>query len=77
MKNDKVRFHSFLLKNEELSKKWLVAMKREDFVTTKHSRICGNRFISLDYYPPSRTLLKTSVSFVDFLQHVGSTKGCN
>ena len=43
-KNDKVRFHSFQLKNEEFLKKWLAAMKREDFVPTKHSRICDDHF---------------------------------
>ena len=50
-KNDKVRFHSFPFANEELFKKWLVAMRREDFVPTKHSRICGDHFTSSDYYP--------------------------
>ena len=45
-------------------------MRLAHFVPTKHSRICGDHFISLDYYPSSRMLLKTSVPSVDFLQHL-------
>ena len=45
-------------------------MRLADFVPTKHSRICGDHLISLNYYPSSRMLLKTSVPSVDFLQHL-------
>ena len=46
-------------------------MKREEFVPTKHSRICGDHFVTSDYYPSSRMLLKTSVpSVFQFPQHL-------
>lgn len=35
-------------------------MRHEVFITTNHSRICEDYFISLEYYPSSRMLSKTS-----------------
>ena len=70
-KNDKARFHSVPLKNEELFKGRLVAMRHVDFIPTKQSRISGDYFISSAYYPSSRMMLKTSVpSVFDFPQHL-------
>ena len=44
---------------------------RGGFVPTKHSRICSDHFISLDYYPLSRMLLKTSVlPLFGFTEHL-------
>ena len=47
-------------------------MRRADFQPGKHSRICDDHFISLDYYYPlSCRPLKTSVpSAFDFFQHL-------
>ena len=46
-------------------------MSREDFRPTKHSGICGDHFILLDYYPSSCMFRKTSVpSVFDFSQHL-------
>lgn len=44
-------------------KKWLVAMKREDFIPKKHSRICGRHFLPSAYYPFSRMLLPTAIPY--------------
>ena len=60
-KNDNARLHSFPLKNEELLKKWLVAMRREAFF---QQNIPGDHFKTSDYFPFSRELLKTSVPSV-------------
>ena len=55
-----VRFHSYPLKDSERLKRWLIAMKRENFTPTKSSRICSDHFLVSDYYPgSSRELRKT------------------
>ena len=41
MKGSGLKFHRFPLKNMDLLKKWIVAMRREDFAPTSYSRICG------------------------------------
>ena len=61
-KNDNIRFHSFPLKDKQLLKKWLAAMRRDDFLPTQHSRICGQHFLPTDYYYPGSPMLqKTAV----------------
>ena len=70
-KEENIRFHSFPIKNDELLRRWLIAMRQEDFISTKHSWIRGDHFISTDYYPFSCYLLKTSVpSIFDFPLHL-------
>ena len=75
-KNNNIRFHSFPLKNKDLLKKWKIAMRREEsWKPTVYSRICGTHFLSSDYYPGSRELLKTSVpSVFDFPEHLQKSK---
>ena len=66
-----IHFHSFPKKDVSLLKKWLVAMKRDGFTQTKHSRICGKHFLPSHYYPFSRMLLPTAVpSIFDFPAHL-------
>ena len=59
-----IRKHS----DEVLLKKWMVAIRRESFVPSKHSHVCSKHFLQSDYYPGgSRELLKNSVpSVFDF-----------
>lgn len=69
----KRKFDSFLLKNKDkgLLKELLAVMMLEDFVPTKHFRICGDHLISSVYYPHSCMILKTSVpSVFDFPQQL-------
>ena len=49
MKNDNRAFHKFPINNGELCKKWIVAIKRETFIPTEHSRICSDHLLPLDY----------------------------
>lgn len=42
-------FHYFPMKNEELLKKWIVAIKRENFNPTKYSCLCSDHFLPSDY----------------------------
>ena len=42
-------FHSFPLKDADLLKKWIVAMKREDFIPRESSRLCADHFRPSDY----------------------------
>ncbi|XP_065681554.1 THAP domain-containing protein 1-like [Hydra vulgaris] len=48
MKNDNRAFHKFPINNSEFCKKWIVAMKRETFIPTEHSRICSDHFLPSD-----------------------------
>ena len=41
-------FHSFPLKTGDLTKKWVFAMKREDFTPTDKSRLCSDHFLPSD-----------------------------
>ena len=42
----------FPLKNEELLKQWILALKRKNFKPSKSSRICSRHFKPTDYDPP-------------------------
>ncbi|CAK8674242.1 unnamed protein product [Clavelina lepadiformis] len=46
---DKISFHTFPLSNQDLCKKWIVAMKRDKFKPTKISVLCGNHFKASDF----------------------------
>ncbi|XP_065668173.1 THAP domain-containing protein 2-like [Hydra vulgaris] len=52
MKNDNRAFHKFPINNRELCKRWIVAIKRETFIPTEHSRICSDHFLPSDYSIP-------------------------
>ena len=70
-----VKAHSFPLKDNNLLTKWLIAMRREDFKPTIHSRICGKHFKSSDYYSYSRELLKSAIpSVFNFPAHLQKPK---
>ena len=70
-KQEGVTFHSFPLNDKERLKKWLAAMRRDDFTPTVHSRICAKHFLKSDYHPYSRYLIKTAVpSIFDFPKHL-------
>ena len=45
-------------KNMDLLKKWIVAMRREDFAPTSYSRICGEHFLPTDYYHSTSNFLR-------------------
>ena len=49
VKGDSMKFHRFPLNNKELCAKWIVAMKRDKFIPTKNSYLCGDHFIPTDY----------------------------
>ena len=67
--------HSFPLKDNNLLTKWLIAMRREDFKPTIHSRICGKHFKSSHYYSYSRELLKSAIpSVFNFPAHLQKPK---
>ena len=48
-KESSVSFHQFPLQNNDLCKKWIIAMKRDKFVPTKTSYICSSHFLPDDY----------------------------
>ncbi|XP_047146607.1 THAP domain-containing protein 1-like [Hydra vulgaris] len=52
MKNDNRAFHKFSINNREHFKKWIVAIKRETFIPTEHSRICSDHFLLSNYNIP-------------------------
>ncbi|RXM34923.1 THAP domain-containing protein 2 [Acipenser ruthenus] len=45
--NSSVNFHSFPV-NEELKKKWLNNIRREQFTATKHTKVCSRHFVKSD-----------------------------
>ena len=49
VKGDGMKFHRFPLKNKELCAKWIAAMKRDKFIPTKNSYLCGGHFIASAY----------------------------
>ena len=70
-KEDNVWFHSYPLKDTERLKKWLAAMRRENFTPTKSSQICCDHFLASDYHPGLRELRITAVSSVfNFPEHL-------
>ena len=73
---ESIRFHTFPHRDEVLLKKWVVAIRRESFIPSKHSRVCSKHFLQSDYYPGgSRELLKTSVpSVFNFPERLQKTK---
>ena len=46
-----ISFHTFPLKDKERLKNLLIAMRRDDFKPTMHSRICSKHFLTTDYHP--------------------------
>ena len=66
-----IPFHKFPLKEKERLKKWLIAMRRDDFKPTIHSRICAKHFVTTDYHPFSIYLKNTAIpSVFDFPEHL-------
>ena len=72
MKGSGLKFHRFPLKNMDLLKKWIVAMRREDFAPTSYSRICGEHFLPTDYYHSTSNFLRKDAvpSEFNFLLHL-------
>ena len=57
--------------DKQLLKKWIIAIKRDNFTPLKGTKICSEHFLPSDYYPSSRELRKNSVSSVfDFPDHL-------
>ncbi|KAK4876049.1 hypothetical protein RN001_012471 [Aquatica leii] len=48
-RGDNKQFFGFSLKNDERLKRWLNAIKRENFIPTKYSKICSDHFLLSDY----------------------------
>ena len=46
---EKITYHSFPIHNKELCQKWVRANPRQDFVPTKHSRLCSLHFKASDF----------------------------
>ena len=66
-----ISFHTFPLKDKERLKNWLIAMRRDDFKPTMHSRICSKHFLTTDYHPFSRYLKNTAIpSVFNFPEHL-------
>ena len=66
-----IPFHKFLLKEKERLKIWLIAMRRDDFKPTIHSRICAKHFVTTDCHPFSIYLKNTAIpSVFDFPEHL-------
>ena len=42
-------FHKFPIKNSELCKRWIVALKRENFIPTKYTCVCSDHFLEAGY----------------------------
>ena len=49
VKGSGMKFHRFPLQNKELCAKWIAAMKRDKFIPTENSYLCGDDFIPTDY----------------------------
>ncbi|XP_047138924.1 THAP domain-containing protein 1-like [Hydra vulgaris] len=49
IKGGKKSFHKFPFQNSELCKKWIIALKRENFLPSKHTCICSDHFLESDY----------------------------
>ena len=59
VKGGKIAFHKFPLKNSDLCRKWVVALRRENFTPTQYSCICSDHFLPIDYNfcPPDKNLV--------------------
>ncbi|XP_026076806.1 uncharacterized protein LOC113055066 [Carassius auratus] len=68
--NSVISFHSFPM-NEEMRKKWLQNIRRENYNVTVNTRVCSRHFTSDDFIKPStptaRRLLKKGVEPTLFL----------
>nr|XP_047132667.1 THAP domain-containing protein 1-like [Hydra vulgaris] len=71
MKNDNRAFHKFPINNSEFCKKWIVAMKRETFIPTEHSRICSDHFLPSDAMETKTLVLsdKKTGQFIGFTEY--------
>jgi len=49
IKGGSIQFHKFPLNNPELLKKWLIEIRRKNFMPTKYSSICSEHFKLEDY----------------------------
>ena len=77
-KQSNTSFHKFPLKSDELCKKWVVALRRKNFVPTKYSYVCSAHFVSEDYTgekKASKPRLKDDAvpSVFTFPKHLTST----
>ena len=67
-----IKFHGFPHNDKQLLKKWIIAIKRDNFTPLKGTKICSEHFLPSDYYPSSRELRNSSVpSVLDFPDHLG------
>lgn len=58
----KVSFHRFPHNKPELMKQWLNNIKREDFVPTKHTKICSDHFEPHLFYTQKTNNIKMLVA---------------
>ncbi|KAJ3654552.1 hypothetical protein Zmor_013731 [Zophobas morio] len=71
-----ISFHRFP-KHPELRKKWIIATKREDFIPTENTRICGKPFLESDFiiHFGKRQLKKDVIpSVFNFPEHLCKNK---
>ena len=62
VKGSSMKFHRFPLQNKELCAKWIAAMKRDQFIPTENSHLCGDHFIATNYkYVDSQLNLKITL----------------
>lgn len=45
-------------KDEQLRKRWIVAMKRDKYKPTRHARICNKHFLPSDYSMPMESVVE-------------------
>ena len=57
-KGGEISFHKFPLKNTDLCRKWVTATKRDGFVPSDGSYICGEHFTKDDYLFSNSNKLK-------------------
>ena len=71
-KGNNLKWHKFPLVKESLCKRWLTAMKREDFKPSKWSYLCGKHFVADDYKFSNSARLKDDIvpSIFDFPGHL-------
>jgi len=59
--SNRIKGHRFP-KDELLKKKWLIAIRRDKFKPTEHSRVCKAHFTPSDYVLPKETVRAKRVS---------------